>query len=693
MAWSRAFGGLAVVLMILTSAATGDARAGRGTTLQGIVESGGSGLEGYEVSLYARFLGRFGRARVVGRATTGPSGEFRISYDLPHWLPRSWRPLLFVRAESGSAMLASALGQAPVTGPVVVNERTTVATGFAYAQFVNETGIDGNRYGMLNAAHMAANLAHPETGTVAAVLRLPPNGPETEALPTFNSLANIVAACIADERSGCAALFEATTLPGGTPPANLLQAVANIARYPWLNVGALFDLSFEQPLYTPALAEDQPPDAWTLFLRFTGKFSNVKDEHSLMNGPGAIAIDRKGFLWVNDNYVPQPPHVPACDGKRLIKFYPWGEPFPGTPYFGGGLSGAGFGISIGADGLIWVGNFGFAAPVGCDPPPADSVSLFLPNGRPLSPRMGFRAGPISWPQATVPDRRGNIWIANCAADSVTVYPDGWPERAFETVIQPPTPGATKMKPFGLAIDDLGRAWVAGSRNSTLGVVGPDGDLLAVVPSANADGVPQLRRPMGVASDSRGNIWVSNSDFLDVPCPPEPPEFGSGKDPSVALFRRQPGGPALSGTTFTGGGITIPWGNAVDGNDTVWVANFDLPFSIVPGAENPIVTNRVSHFCGVDTSKCPPTKQTVGQAISPDVTGYASRALARNTGVSIDPSGNVWLANNWTLDIEVINPGGNSIAVLIGAAAPIKTPLIGPPQSFDRRPHRWRRPRY
>ena len=197
---------------------------------------------------------------------------------------------------------------------------------------------------------------------------------------------------------------------------NLLQAIANIARYPWLNVAALFDLSFEKPLYAPALAEDQPPDAWTLFLRFTGTFSSVKDENSLMNGPGAIAIDRKGFLWVNDNYVPQPPGVPACDGKRLIKFYPWGEPFPGTPYFGGGLSGSGFGISIGPDGLIWVGNFGFSAPVGCDPPPADSVSLFLPNGRPLSPRMGLTAGPISWPQATVADRRGNIWIANCAAE-------------------------------------------------------------------------------------------------------------------------------------------------------------------------------------------------------------------------------------------------------------------------------------
>jgi sugar lactone lactonase YvrE len=349
-------------------------------------------------------------------------------------------------------------------------------------------------------------------------------------------------------------------------------------------------------------------------------------------------------------------------------------------------------MSIGPDGLIWVGNFGFSSPIGCDPPPADSVSRFLPNGQPLSPPTGLRAGPISWPQATVPDRRGNIWIANCGADSVTVFPDGRPEHAFETVIQPPTSGATEMKPFGLAIDDLGRAWVSGSRNSTLGVVGPDGDLLAVIPSTNAAGETQLTRPMGVASDSQGNIWVSNSDYMDVPCPPEEPEWGSGENPSVALFRRQPDGPALSGTTHTGGGVTIPWGNAVDGNDTLWVANFSFPFTLIPGSNDPIGPNRLSHFCGVDTAKCPPTKQMVGQAISPDGTGYVSEALARNTGVSIDPSGNVWLANNWTLRIDVLNPGGNSIAVLIGAAAPIRTPLIGPPESFDQPRHR-RRPPY
>jgi hypothetical protein len=48
-------------------------------------------------------------------------------------------------------------------------------------------------------------------------------------------------------------------------------------------------------------------------------------------------------------------------------------------------------------------------------------------------------------------------------------------------------------------------------------------------------------------------------------------------------------------------------------------------------------------------------------------------------VQIDPSGNVWLTNNWlTIPVQT-NPGGRSVVVFIGLATPVKTPLIGPPQ--------------
>jgi hypothetical protein len=663
--------GAAMALML---SAPSSAHAAHFQTLRGSVESDGAGLEGYEVSLLASFVGPLHPTEILGRDTTDSSGAFEIDYRLP---PRPGL-VLFVLAEKGPAMLASAIGQA--RGFVVVNELTTVATGFAFAQFVDAEVIKGNRYGMLNAVHMAANMADPETGRIAEVLDRSPNGNETEARPTFYALANIVVNCIATQ-TGCEALFDATTLPGGSRPTTVLEAVANIAKYPWLDVATLFDLSFEQDAYGPALAEDQEPDAWTLFLKFTGSFSSVQDANNLMNGPGNFAIDRKGFLWVSNNYVPAPPDELACAGDRLLKFYPWGENFPGSPYFGGGISGSGWGMFITPNRRVWVSNFGFAG-TGCPEPPANSISEFRRDGTPISPDTGFTAGPISWHQGAVADRAGNIWIASCESDSLTYYPNGRPDQAFNRAF----PGEGPVKPFGIAIDHQGNAWVTGSFNSTLAVYGPAGDLLELIPTVDPRGVTQLRRPMGIASDSQGNIWVANSDWMDVPCPPAPPDLGPGTSPSIALYHRDPDRQPDADSPFSGGGLTLPWGIAVDGNDTVWVANFGFPFDLghpenTPPWEQP---NRVSQFCGVDTSKCPPTKQGVGMPISPEGTGYTSQALIRNTAVAIDPSGNVWLANNWKEIPIQTNPGGNAIVVMVGAAGPSRTPLIGTPRPFHQR---------
>lgn len=68
-----------------------------------------------------------------------------------------------------------------------------------------------------------------------------------------------------------------------------------------------------------------------------------------------------------------------------------------------------------------------------------------------------------------------------------------------------------------------------------------------------------------------------------------------------------------------------------------------------------------------------------QCASPDG-GYAFDGLTRNTGVAIDPSGNVWLTNNWLNQPNPIgNPGGHSIVAFVGMAPPLRAPLIGTPQ--------------
>jgi hypothetical protein len=732
--WSAVMS-LAIVCLI-GWAASADA-AGLTRTLSGIVEGAGGVQAGYNVSLYAAFSGGPVKT-LIGSDTTDDGGNFQIKYrPLPGGHAK---PVLYVLADKGNAMLASAVGDLSKHDQIVVNELTTVAIGTAFAQFIDGREISGNTYGVLNAVAMAANMANPKTGAIGEVLDNGPNGSDTSTRNTFYSMANIVAACVGNPVS-CNDLFDFATPRGGVAPTTVLQALANMTKYPSgrtiSNADGLFNLSLADPVYGPALSSE--PSSWLLFIKFTGVIgSNASDYNAdnLMSGPGQIGFDERGYAWINDNYVPSDfdPDIPAdflpdpptpesnrigCAGLRLLKFYPSGKPFPRVPYFGGGLSGAGFGITLDKHGRVWVGNFGFESPLCTVPPfppgldkiPAthDSVSRFLPNGKPISGPDGFTEGHIWWPQGMATDKTGDIWIGNCGNDTVTLIPRGKPRKALNFAIpgglvdgggpyQPPLlPAGDKfgtprplIKPFGLALDPQGRAWVVGNAvgfeedttntDYTGGLyrISKDGTIVTIA-------LPEdklLSFPMGIAGDSKGNMWVSNSDRVSVPCvTPFSTDQGGGFGPSLAYFPANSsdasGARVFGNMPGNTGGLTIPWGNFVDGDDTVWVFNFGVD----PIDDEGRIT-ALSHFCGA--GKCP-ADLSLGDAISP-TEGYLSDALDRVTGGGVDRSGNIWILNNWkkTGPLNPVferNPGGNSFVIVPGAAAPVKTPLIGPPESF------------
>ena len=174
---------VALCTLLLTAAEAN--AADRAARLQGNVQSAGAPLAGYKVSLYANFIDHGPAWKLLGSNTTNDAGHFDIAYSLPPGLVDD-ASILFVQAERGRAMLASAIGLgSSAPAQVVVNERTTVATGNAFARFVDDRKIGGNTYGMINALPMAANLANPQTGAVGVVLASTPNGNETSTLPTF----------------------------------------------------------------------------------------------------------------------------------------------------------------------------------------------------------------------------------------------------------------------------------------------------------------------------------------------------------------------------------------------------------------------------------------------------------------------------------------------------------------------------
>lgn len=544
------------------------------------------------------------------------------------------RPVLAgVIADAHARAEAGELGDVELT----LNERSTVATGFAMAQFVGAGGVGGAAPGVVNSAGMAGNLVDPATGELGAVLMSSPNGSETDTLPAFVSLSGMLSACLTDG-AHCAELLDAATAPGQERPVDTFRAFAAIAKAPAAAVQPLFDLAQAGQQPSQAGLADAP-DAWTLALRFDG------DGQSL-DGPGNFAIDAEGNLWVNNNYqYNADPRTGVCSSDELFKFSPTGQFIDGSPYSGGGLSGSGFGVIVHPDtGDIWVSNYGFAAPApGCptdQQPPHNSMSVFTAAGEPLTGDTGITAGELNWPQGTIVDGQGTMWIANCNTSTVTAYPNSDPEQA--RVIS----GLGLNQAFDV-VDNGTSIFVSGTASSSVAVLDPDGTPLPTSPLTGGG----LDRPMGLATDATGTVWIANSGAITLPCP-DRPEVGPPATGSVSYVDPSTGeivGP------FQGGGVSTPWGIATDGSGNVWVAEFS--------------GQRVVAFCGTDPSTCPPGSAT-GDPLSPADTGYSFNGLDRSTGVAIDPSGNVWLTNNWLLEPIQTNPGGHEIVAFLGLATPV-----------------------
>jgi hypothetical protein len=79
--------------------------------------------------------------------------------------------------------------------------------------------------------------------------------------------------------------------------------------------------------------------------------------------------------------------------------------------------------------------------------------------------------------------------------------------------------------------------------------------------------------------------------------------------------------------FTGPAESIPWGLNIDGNDDVWVGN--------------MWGRSAALLAGDNTAGHPP-----GTKAGDVIHIFQSGSIQMVTDVSIDPAGNVWIANNW-----------------------------------------------
>ncbi|MFJ6775473.1 hypothetical protein ACIQOV_31695 [Kitasatospora sp. NPDC091257] len=187
------------------------------------------------------------------------------------------------------------------------------------------------------------------------------------------------------------------------------------------------------------------PEAWTVALRYGGNGREI-------DGPGNIAFDADGDAWASNNYRHDAdPAVPACGGESVLKFTPTGRDAPGAPYRGGGLYGAGFGVTVDARGSAWVSNSGIL-PVPCGDGtagdladaavagdagarPGASVPLIRSDGTPAP--EPFTGGGLFLPWGVAVDGDDTVWVANFGG------PDRPPAApaAPATAAMPAVPGA------------------------------------------------------------------------------------------------------------------------------------------------------------------------------------------------------------------------------------------------------------
>ena len=656
--------------------------------IEGKVQGANSPITGSTVTLYAAGTGATVQ---LAQGKTDDKGSFKLTVrkasgdSILYVVARGGTPKASpIQSANDAIALLAVLGTTPPKS-VTVNEFTTVASVWTSAQFLIGDTLSGHVLGLRIAAGNVPNFVKLETGGWGGAIQDPLNSNQTPTMANFATLADLLSACVTRVKSdACNRIFAAATPPGGGPPTDTLNASEAIALNPWYKPERLFALLREfYPVsptnhmlavpYMPYL--NWAPSAWVLPLKFTGG--------GYVAG-GKCMFDSEGNLWVGDNFTV------GWQGNDLLwqgaatKFAPNGKPLSPvtTGFTGGGMEGGTFGAAIDSKDNAWLTNYG-----------SKSITVFAPNGKPLSPPDGINfGGRLGLMQGIIATPSGDIWALGVEKRQLIHFPKGDPSNGRIVCEGDDAEPCKSFKaPFHLGIDRKDRIWVSD------GVI----DHVTRFPAADPTKVETFKTGFsssGLGIDSAGNVWITNrlgsdlvgmahlvnagvrlktegvekaSDYLTKTMSEQK---GGRNGGSVTVLR--PDGTPYPGSPFSSGGLPGPWAVAVDGNDNIWISNFNR-------ASSPIVM-----LCGVHTEHCPPGIHT-GQQISPPG-GYVGGGLQMLTDIAVDPAGNVWAMNNWQdIDSCIGTPqealstrcGGQGVVVFYGMAKPVRAPQIGPAKPY------------
>lgn len=258
------------------------------------------------------------------------------------------------------------------------------------------------------------------------------------------------------------------------------------------------------------------------------------------------------------------------------------------------------------------------------------------------------AAKFSFPQGIAVDSGGNLYVvSNCTIRKITSSGEvttlaGVPGSSGST---DGTGNEAKFNyPSGVAVDINGNLYVTDTYNNTIRKITSNGEVTTLAGAAGvfgrADGTGNAAmffNPRGVAVDSSGNLYVTDYNNNTI-----------RKITSTGVVTTWAGTAPFPGATDGTGSaarFNYPWGVTVDSSDTVYVAD---------GGNNVIrkitSSGEVTTFAG-----------SSGSPGSSDGVGVVARFCAPK-GVGIDSSGNVFVADTPNHTIRKITSSGEVTTV-------------------------------
>jgi len=271
------------------------------------------------------------------------------------------------------------------------------------------------------------------------------------------------------------------------------------------------------------------------------------------------------------------------------------------------------------------------------------------------------AARFSTPYGVAVDGSGNVYVADTNNQTIRKMTSGGVVSTLAGLVGSPgssdgTGSAALFdKPYGVAVDSGGNAYVADQFNHTIRKVTPGGvvttlaGLAGIRGSSNGTGsAARFYQPAGVAVDGSGNVYVADQYNHTI-----------RKVTPAGVVTTLAGLAGSSGSidgTGSAARFAYPRGVAVDSSGNVFVTdtNNDTIRKVTPGG---VVTTLAG---------------SVNSPGSSDGTGSAARFYAPS-GLAVDGSGNVYVTDADNYTIRKVTPGG-VVSTLAGQ--------VGSPGSSD-----------